>query len=80
MYPTQYLLRRVAQQVPPYDAAQMGQGLAEALARFLFPLLVQLDRLLDKRFSVTFCTKLYYREALMLLALLSEPIPSRAVY
>ncbi len=51
--PNQYLIRREAQ-VPPYDAAQMGQGLAEALARFVFPLLVELDSLLDKRLVRTF--------------------------
>lgn len=51
---TQYLIRREAPQVLPYDAAQMGQGLAEALASFLFPLLVELDRLLDKRLVRTF--------------------------
>ena len=52
--PNQYLIRREAPQVPPYDAAQMGQGLAEALARFVFPLLVELDSLLDKRLVRTF--------------------------
>jgi len=34
----------------------MAQGLAEALARFLFPLLVELDTLLDKRLVRTFLT------------------------
>jgi len=35
----------------------MAQGLAEALARFLFPLLVELDRRVDKRLVRTFlCT------------------------
>ncbi len=38
----------------PYDAEQMAQGLAEQLAVFLFPLLVKLDRLLDKRLVLTF--------------------------
>jgi hypothetical protein len=51
---TQYLIESDAPQVPPYDAEQMAQGLAEALARFLFPLLVQLDSLLDKRLVRTF--------------------------
>jgi hypothetical protein len=32
----------------------MAQGLGEALARFLFPLLVELDKLLDKRLVRTF--------------------------
>ncbi len=50
----QYLIRRAAPQVPPYEAAPMAQGLAEALARFLFPLLVELDALLDKRLVRTF--------------------------
>jgi len=40
--------------VPPYDAEQMAQGLAEQLAVFLFSLLVQLDHLLDKRLVRTF--------------------------
>ncbi len=52
--PNQYLIRREASQVPPYEAGQMAQGLAEALARFLFPLLVELDRVLDKRLVRTF--------------------------
>src|SRR5437667_6346320 len=52
--PNQYLIRREAPQVPPYDAAQMGQGLAEALARFVFRLLVELDSLRDNRLVCTF--------------------------
>lgn len=51
---TQYLIRQEAPQVPPYDAAQMAQGLGGQLAHFLFPLLVQLDVLLDKRLVRTF--------------------------
>src|SRR5438132_13042265 len=35
--------------VPPYDAAQMAEGLGVQLASFLFPLLVQLDAVRDKR-------------------------------
>jgi hypothetical protein len=55
--PNQYVIAREAPQVPPYEARQMAQGLGEALARFLFPLLVELDRLLDKRLVRTFlCT------------------------
>lgn len=50
----QYLRRREVAQVPPYDAAQMGQGLGEQLAHFLYPLLVQLDVILDKRLVRTF--------------------------
>ena len=51
---TQYLIQPEAPQVPPYAAEQMAQGLAEQLAIFLFPLLVTLDRLLDKRLVRTF--------------------------
>jgi hypothetical protein len=51
---TQYLIRSQAPQVPPYDAAQMAQGLGGQLAHFLFPLLVQLDVQLDKRLVRTF--------------------------
>ena len=51
---SQYLIRREVPQVPPYEAGPMAQGLGEALARFLFPLLVELDTLLDKRLVRTF--------------------------
>ena len=51
---TQYLIRSQAPQVPPYDAAQMAQGMGAQLAHFLLPLLVQLDGLLDKRLVRTF--------------------------
>ena len=51
---TQYLIEPEEPQVPPYDAEQMAQGLAEQLAVFLFPLLVTLDQLLDKRLVRTF--------------------------
>ncbi|HET8853219.1 MAG TPA: hypothetical protein VFN02_11895 [Ktedonobacteraceae bacterium] len=51
---TQYLIRQEAPQVPPYDAACMAQGLSAQLAHFLFPLLVELDRWLDKRLVRTF--------------------------
>jgi hypothetical protein len=50
----QYLTCREVPPVPPYDAAQMAQGLGVQLASFLFPLLVELDRLLDKRLVRTF--------------------------
>ena len=50
----QYLTEPEVPQVPPYDGAQMAQGLAEQLAVFLFPLGVRLDRLLDKRLVRTF--------------------------
>jgi hypothetical protein len=49
-----YLIRLDAPQVPPYDPGAMAQGLAAPLAHFLFPLLVELDRLLDKRLVRTF--------------------------
>ena len=51
---TQYLIQPEAAQVPPYNGQQMAQGLAEQLALFLFPLLVTLDQLLDKRLVRTF--------------------------
>src|SRR6266567_2857385 len=51
---TQYLIEPEVPQVPPYDEQQMAQGLAEQLAVFLFPLLVRLDQLLDKRLGRTF--------------------------
>jgi len=51
---TQYLIKPEVPQVPPYDEQQMAQGLAEQLAVFLFPLLVRLDQLLDKRLVRTF--------------------------
>lgn len=49
-----YLIRVEAPQVPPYDPSMMAQGLTAQLAHFLFPLLVELDRLLDKRLVRTF--------------------------
>jgi hypothetical protein len=51
---TQYHIAPEAARVPPYDVEQMAQGLAGQLALFLFPLLVSLDRLLDKRLVRTF--------------------------
>ena len=52
--PNQYLIWREAPQVPSYEATQIAQGVGEALARFLFPLLVERDTLLDKRLVRTF--------------------------
>jgi hypothetical protein len=46
---TQYLTPVEKPQVPPYHAADMAQGLYAALARFLAPLLIELDAHLDKR-------------------------------
>lgn len=51
---TQYLIEPEAAQVPASAEQQMAQGLAEQLAIFLFPLLVTLDQLLDKRLLRTF--------------------------
>jgi len=51
---TQYLIEPEVPQVPPYDGEQMAQGLAKQLAVFLFPLLLRLDQLLDKRLVRTF--------------------------
>lgn len=51
---TQYLIEPEVPQVPSYDEQQMAQGLAEQLAVFLFPLVVRLDQLLDKRLVRTF--------------------------
>jgi hypothetical protein len=50
----QYLTCRETPPVPPYDAAQLAQGLGAQLGSFLFPLLVQLDAVLDKRLVRTF--------------------------
>ena len=50
----QYLTCREARPVPSYDASQMAQGVGVQLASFLFPLLVQLDAVLDKRLVRTF--------------------------
>ncbi len=51
---TQYLTRVEEPQVPPYHAADMAQGLYAALARFLAPLLIELDARIDKRLVRTF--------------------------
>jgi hypothetical protein len=51
---TQYLILPEVPQVPPYEAKPMAQGLAGDLALFLFPFVVTLDRLLDKRLVRTF--------------------------
>ncbi|GAC1394631.1 MAG: hypothetical protein NVSMB38_28680 [Ktedonobacteraceae bacterium] len=49
-----YLIRHEAPQVPPYEAAGISHGLTTQVAQFLFPLLVDLDALLDKRLVRTF--------------------------
>ena len=77
---TQYLIEPEAPQVPPYNAEQMAQGLAEQLAVFLFPLLVTLDQLLDKRLVRTFLQTiqviLAYRDRIVLHHLdLSRSLP-----
>lgn len=50
----QYLIRQDRPQVPLYNAQEMAQGLTEDLAQFLWPLLVTLDAVLDKRLVRTF--------------------------
>ena len=49
-----YLTRLDAPPVPPYDPASIAAGLTVQLGQYLFPLLVELDRLLDKRLVRTF--------------------------
>lgn len=51
---TQYLTCLEKPQVAPYDAGEMAQGLYAALARFLAPLLIELDARIDKRLVRTF--------------------------
>ena len=50
----QYLIGPDRPQVPLYHAQEMAQGLTEDLAHFLWPLLVTLDAVLDKRLVRTF--------------------------
>jgi hypothetical protein len=49
-----YLIPSQAPQVPPYAAPLIAQGLTAELGKFLLPLLIELDRLLDKRLVRTF--------------------------
>jgi hypothetical protein len=51
---THYLTWVEQPQVPSYHAADMAQGLYAALARFLAPLLIELDAAIDKRLVRTF--------------------------
>ncbi len=51
---SKYLICQEPPQVPPYDAACMAQSLCAQLAHFLFPLLVELDEMLEKRLVRTF--------------------------
>ncbi len=51
---TQYLTCLEEPRVPPYHAAELAQGLYAALARFLAPLLIELDARIDKRLVRTF--------------------------
>jgi hypothetical protein len=44
---SQYLTRMEEPQVPPYPATDMAQGLYADLARFLAPLLIELDARID---------------------------------
>lgn len=46
---SQYLTRLEEPQVPPYPPAEMAQGLYADLARFLAPLLMEIDTRIDKR-------------------------------
>jgi len=50
----QYVMPVPPEQSLPYEAADVAQGLGLQLASFLFPLLVALDGLLDKRLVRTF--------------------------
>lgn len=52
--PKQYLIPSVDEQDLPYEAADIAQAVGIQLASFLFPLLVVLDRVLDKRLVRTF--------------------------
>lgn len=49
-----YLITGQAPQVPPYEASAIASGLTRELAEFLYPLLVEVDALLDKRLVRTF--------------------------
>ena len=49
-----YLIPRQVPQVPPYEPGSIAEGLTLELAQFLFPLLVELDAVLDKRLVRTF--------------------------
>jgi hypothetical protein len=49
-----YLTCLDAPQVPPYDPTTIAAELTRQLAQFLFPLLIELDHLLDKRLVRTF--------------------------
>lgn len=51
---SKYLICQEKPPVPPYDPAGLAQGLLAQLAQFLFPLLVELDKVLDKRLVRTF--------------------------
>ena len=56
--PKQYLIPLPAEQDLPYEAADIAQGVGIQLATFLFPLLVVLDRMLDKRLVRTFLSSI----------------------
>jgi hypothetical protein len=49
-----YVIPLQAPQVPPYEAPLIAQGLTKELGKFLLPLLIELDSLLDKRLVRTF--------------------------
>ena len=50
----QYLIPKPEPQIPQWEATEVAQGLGEQLAQFLYPLLVLLDKTLDKRLVRTF--------------------------
>jgi Transposase DDE domain len=49
-----YLIPLQAPQVPPYDPRALAPGLTVQLGQFLYPLLLELDAVLDKRLVRTF--------------------------
>ena len=49
-----YLIPSRAPQVPPSAAPLIAQGLTAEWGKFLLPLLIELDRLLDQRLVRTF--------------------------
>jgi hypothetical protein len=52
--PDQYLITKQEPAVPNWEAEEVAQRLGEQLAQFLYPLLVLLDKTLDKRLVRTF--------------------------
>ena len=52
--PDQYLITKQEPALPNWEAEEVAQRLGEQLAQFLYPLLVLLDKTLDKRLVRTF--------------------------